>query len=114
MRLAILVQRAALDVLHHEVRAAVLGRAAIEQPRDVGMREAGQDLPLVAEVPQDLLRIHAPSDQLERDLLLKMTVGADSTVDSSHAALRHFFSDVVWPNTLPRPRFGSSCGDQRG
>ena len=40
---------AAVHVLHDEVRKAVARRAAVEQPRDVRMRQAGEDLPLVAE-----------------------------------------------------------------
>ncbi len=38
----VLDRSAALDVLHHEVRASVLGATAIEQPRDAGVVERGQ------------------------------------------------------------------------
>ena len=37
---AVLVDRLPFDVLHHEVRQAVLGRAAVEQARDVRVIEA--------------------------------------------------------------------------
>ena len=47
---AVAVERLALDVLHDEVGQPVVGGAAVEQPGDVGMLEAGQDLPLAAKV----------------------------------------------------------------
>ena len=40
------VDRLAVDVLHHEVGLPVVGRAAVEEPRDVRVLEPGQDLPL--------------------------------------------------------------------
>src|SRR5688572_27560550 len=67
---AILVDRQALDVLHDEIRQAVLSGVAIEQACDVRMIETGEDLPLVAETAQHGFRIHAALDELDRGLLL--------------------------------------------
>src|SRR6187455_740280 len=54
VRIAIIVNGfSALDQFHHEVRQAVFGRAAIEQPSDVRMVQSRENLPFVAEAAQD-------------------------------------------------------------
>ena len=50
--LAIAVERLAVDELHHEVRQPVVGRAAVDEPRDVGVLEAREDLALRAQALQ--------------------------------------------------------------
>ena len=51
------VDRRALHVLHHEVRTPVGSHAAVEQPRDAGVLERGEDLPLLLEAArQDVAR----------------------------------------------------------
>ena len=50
----------ALDVLHDEVGAAVVGGAAVEEPGDVGVVEAGEDLPLVAEAARGSKSVSMP------------------------------------------------------
>jgi hypothetical protein len=54
---AVAVDRDTLDVLHHEVRQAVVGGAAVEQPRDVRVVDGGQDLALGAEATDDVLGV---------------------------------------------------------
>ena len=76
------------------------------------MRQTGQDLTLVPEVAQDEIRIHPPLYEFQRHLLLKMTVGASRPIDRSHPALRDFFSDIVGPDALSRPRFRRGGHDQ--
>ena len=50
-------ERLALDVLHDEVRLAGLGRAAVEEPRDVRVVQRRRDLPLAAEAAErDVVR----------------------------------------------------------
>ena len=66
-----------LDELHDVVRESVVGRAAVEQPRDVGVIEARQDLPLIAEPAQNEIGVHAALDDLDRHLLLEMIVVAN-------------------------------------
>ena len=46
---AVLVDGEAVDVLEDEVGAAIGGDAAIEEARDAGVGEAGEDLALLAE-----------------------------------------------------------------
>ena len=78
--------RPALDVLHHEVGAAVVAYAAVVQPGDVGMLQGGEDLALVAKAAQDLVGVHATLDQLDGDPLLELLVRAVGQVDGAHAA----------------------------
>ena len=107
---AVLVDGLALDELHHVVRQAVVGRAAIEQARDVGMIEAGQDLPLVPESPQDEIGIHAPLDDLDGDLLPEMIVSANSPVHRPHAPAADLFDDAVGPNAPSDGGIGNRPG----
>ncbi len=83
---AVFGNRPALDVLHHEVGAAVVAYAAVVQPGDVGMLQGGEDLALVAEAAQDLVGVHATLDQLDGDPLLELLVRAVGQVDGAHAA----------------------------
>ena len=75
MAVAIGRKRLALDVFHDEVGQAVVGRAAIDQPRDVRMIELRQNLALVAEAAQDVVRIEPALDELDRDFLPVLVVG---------------------------------------
>ena len=52
--IAIAIERLAMHVLHDEVGLAFLGFAGIDQPRDVGVIQAGEDLPLGAEAQAEL------------------------------------------------------------
>ena len=46
---AVSIDGQAIDVLHHEIRCAVVRGPAIDQSRDVGVIEVREDLPLVTE-----------------------------------------------------------------
>ena len=49
----------ALDQLHDEVGPAVVGRAGVEHPGDVGVVHQRQGLPLGLEAGDDLAAVHA-------------------------------------------------------
>src|SRR5436190_22261767 len=74
--IAIFVDRKALDVFHDEIRLAIFGRPAIEQARDVKVIETSENLPLLAEMTEHRVSIHPTFDQLDRNLLLVLLVGA--------------------------------------
>ena len=57
MRVAVLVDGRAFDQLHHEVRNAFVGGAAVQQAGDVGMIEAGKNLALVTEAFENRGRV---------------------------------------------------------
>ena len=65
------------------------------------MIEAGKDLPLVAEPTQHRLRIHAALDELDRDLLLVLPVGAPGEIDRAHAAAADALRDLVVADGRP-------------
>ena len=73
-----------LDVLHHDEGLPVLGRAAVEQPRDVLVLEGRQELTLGHESARgfgaDLVH------QLDRDALLVGLVGPRCEVHGAHSA----------------------------
>ena len=89
-----------VDELHHQVGPAVGSHATVQQPRDVGMVQVGQDLALGAEAAQHLLAVHAPAHQLQRHLLAVLVVGAHGAVDHAHAAGAHPLDDAVGADQL--------------
>ena len=89
------VDRFALDVLHDEVRQTVVGGPTIEETSDVRMVERGEDLTLGAEARQHTIRVHAPPDQLDRDALLILLVGALGEIDGTHAAVCDLVEQMV-------------------
>ena len=94
----ILVNRKTLDVLHHEVGQSILRGPAIEQARDVRMIKPGQNLSFNAEVPQHRVGVHPRFDQLDRNLLLVLLVGALGQVHRPHPAAADFAKHAVWPD----------------
>src|SRR4029434_3729958 len=68
--------RCADNVVHDEVGQTIVGRACIEQPRDIWMIEPGQDLALRSETAQNLSRVGASIQYFDRNLFLKLTISA--------------------------------------
>ena len=52
--IAVLIERLAFDVLHDQVRLAILRLACIDQARDVRMIEARENLPLGTEAHAEI------------------------------------------------------------
>ena len=113
--------RHALDVLQDEVRHALLGRAAVEQPRDVGVLEVREDLPLVPEARDRGAALQLELERLDRDLLVELVVVADGQVDRAHAAASERAHDPIGPEAAagpvvvvarrpPRPRLFDDTG----
>ena len=65
---AVLGDRDPFHQLHDEERAAVGGRAGIEDAGDIGVLHQRQGLALGLEPGQDIPRVHPPLDQLQRHL----------------------------------------------
>ena len=84
MRVAVAVDRLAVDELHGEVRQPRVGDPAVDQPRDARMLEPREDAPLLDEPPQHARR--AVLDQLDRDALLELSVRALAEEHASHPA----------------------------
>ncbi len=84
--IAELIDRHARHQLHCDIRDPVVGRAAIEQARNVGMIETGQDLALVAKSFQQQRDAGAAANQLDRHLLRVEAVSSRRQVDFAHPA----------------------------
>jgi hypothetical protein len=93
--------REPLDVLHREERASVVRRAAIQEPRDVGMLEPGEDLPLAEEAGHGLIRVEAAFQELDRDGLLELTVDARGEIDTPHAAATDLRVEAIGTDAGP-------------
>src|SRR5262249_22512885 len=85
----------AVDVLHDQVRLAQRGAATVEQSRDVGVNEAGEDLALLEESPQDVARGECRPEQLDRDLLLVLTIIARGQIHTAGLALADLAEQLV-------------------
>jgi hypothetical protein len=83
---AVHVDRRAFDVLHHEVRRAVLARAAVEHTRDVRVLELREQAALAAETLQHLRAVEPGAQQLERRALFEVAALAPREVHRAHAA----------------------------
>src|SRR5262249_28234249 len=96
-----------LDVLHDEVGEAVVGGAPVQEPGDVGMVEAGQDLALALEVAYDLRGVGSAAKDLEGDPLVELLVGPQRQVDGAHAPVAQLADQPVGPDAALESRGGS-------
>ena len=100
VRVAVPVERHAVDVLHGEERLAVVGEAAVEQAGDVRVVQAGKDLALALEALDDRPRRGAPSDELEGNPLLELSIRPLGEEDGAHPATAQRPQDAVRPDAL--------------
>ena len=106
MRVAVLRDRHARDVLHHEVRPAVGRGAGVDDARDVRVVHQRQRLALGLEARDDVARVHAELDDLERDGAAN-GLGLLGQIDDAHAA----FAEQLTMRYGPMARQGwSSTG----
>jgi hypothetical protein len=115
---AVAVQRLALDVLHHEVGVAVRRHAAIQQARDIGMGEGGQQLPLVTKAAHEFLAGQVRGHHFQCDGLIELSVVPPCQIDRAHAAaaqqpLRPIGTEAA-PGLLRRKLAGFSSGLRLG
>ena len=103
---AVFDQRLALDVFHDEIGTPVLRQAAVEQARDIRVRQARQDLPLAHEARDHRLAVHAALDELERGTLVELSVRTLDEQDDSHATA----PDLAAHAPVSDHRSGRRCG----
>ena len=90
---AVLGDRDALDQLHDEERAAVLGRPGVEDLGDVRVVHQRQRLPLRLEARHHLPAVHPRLDELDGDQALDR-LGLLGHPDGAHAALADLFQQL--------------------
>jgi hypothetical protein len=116
-RVAVVVQGHPVHVLHGEPGLALRRDPAVEQPGDVGVIQAGEDLPFGEEAAEDLVGVHAALDQLEGDPLLELPVGALGEIDDPHPAAPQLADRAIRPDPLLHPlvlQLEHGPGDERG
>src|SRR6478672_5605839 len=96
--------RCADDVVHDEVGQTIAGRACIEEPRDIWVIEPGQDLAFRSETAQDLSRVGASIQYLDRDLFLKLTISALCQENGAHPPAAKFTDDDIRAHALSAAR----------
>src|SRR5436305_12910264 len=104
--------RLAVDILHYEVRNAVIRRAAVDETGDIGMLESGENAAFVDEPVDDGMGIQAAPYQLHRDLLVKFAVRPLGQVDRAHAALAKLADNTITSDhaaDLGRANYGRGC-----
>src|ERR1700736_1388613 len=73
-------------VLQNQIGTAVVGGAAIQEPCDVDVVQICHNLALVAETLKDLVSAEVRTNELDRDSLAILAVGALGQVHGSHSA----------------------------
>src|SRR6184192_4123986 len=68
------------------------------------MIEPGQDLAFRSEAAQDLSRVGASIQYLDRDLFLKLTIRALCQENCAHPAMAKFTGDDIRAHALPAAR----------
>src|SRR6266550_4049283 len=96
--------RYADNVVHDKVGQTIVGRACIEQPRDIWVIEPGQDLAFRSETVQDLSRVSASIQYLDRDLFLKLTISALCQENCAHPTAAKFTDDDIRAYALSAAR----------
>ncbi len=86
MLIAVLVDRLALDVLHHQIGLAESGHAAIEEPCQGGVLERRENLALRLELGHQPWVRQAEVHDLDGDALMERIVGAVRGVHRRHPA----------------------------
>src|SRR5208283_5100126 len=94
------------DELHHEIRPATPGRAAVQHLGDVGVIHQRQRLAFGFEAGDDLPGVHAQLDDLEGDLA-DDRLALFGHVNHAHAAFGNLFQQLESANDGARTfRYG--------
>ena len=98
----------AFDILHDQVRQALGGCAAIEQPDDVRVVQSRRHLALGAETPQRLLPGHRGVNDFDGDALAVFAIRPLRQVYDSHSTVADFPQHAIGRNA--RRRFQGAIG----
>ncbi len=101
---AVVGDRDTFHVLQRQVRLAFAADSGVEQPCDVGVRQARQDFALAAEAKSQVGIGEAGPQQLERHLPLVQSVGARGQPDHAHAAFAKDGIHAVGSDSLAHRR----------
>src|SRR5436190_20570504 len=96
--------RCADNVVHDEVGQTIVSRSSVEQSRDIWVIEPGQDLAFLSETAQDLSRVGASIQYLDRNLFLKLTVSTLRQKNCAHPTAAKFTGDDIRAHALSAAR----------
>ena len=102
---AVLDDGRAVDVLHDEEGAPVLGGSAAQEAGHVGVVQGGEDLALGPEAFHHPVRVQAPVEDLHGDPLLPLPVVPLRQIDAGGAATAHPAKQSVGTGTGQRDPF---------
>ena len=89
------VDRLAIDIVHHEIRHAVVRAAAIDDAGDRRVIQPRENLSLLAKSSDDLLVYEPGSNDLDCDSLVERVVDPVCQVYRAHPAAANFMQDSV-------------------
>src|SRR5215469_11613204 len=98
--IAVFVDRLTFDQFHHKVGHAFPGRTAVVQTRDVGMIEAGENLPLILKARDDKRGALLGVYEFDRYLTLILIIGPYAAVHRAHSAFSNHGDDLVGTQDL--------------
>lgn len=108
---AVLVQPESFDKLHDKVRQAVLAGAAVEQARDVGVDQRGEDLAFHAEAFEGAGVKPTAFDNFDGDGLVDLAVHAFGAEDGTHAATAEQRAELIGAEAFTVWHNGALAGD---
>src|SRR3954451_4555411 len=95
------IDRASFDILHHQIRLAILSMTGIQKPGDIGLRDGRKYLALVEKTLPQLRVIGGDTQQLHRNLLRDFPIDALGQVYLAHAAAAKKRCQLVWSAASP-------------
>src|SRR5690606_33150577 len=101
------VDRYAVDVLHDEPRATVVGHATVDELRDTAVTERGEDLALLPEAGGDVRNAERAVQHFHGDATLEHAVRALAEVDRAHTADTQDALQAIAADRAPR-----ECADR--
>src|SRR4030088_57413 len=96
--LNVILEREAIDVLHHEVWKAGICRAPIKQSGDIGVLQSCQCLPLAPGAGHDELGVHPRAYELDCHLSGVLIVATVCEENDPHSPGTQLANQPVWPN----------------
>ena len=100
---AIRGERLALDVLHHEVRLSILRDPAVQERRDVRMRQVGENLSFAPEASLRRIARGLCAEQFDGDAFAILVISTRCFVHRAHASHTDEALDIVCANSSAHP-----------
>src|SRR5205823_12783041 len=97
---AVLVNRASVDILENQIRFAPGSHSRIEQFRDVWMGHLAENLSFALEALEPAMRGHREVQEFDRNMSHKPPIIALGKPDTTHAALSNRREQSVGANLL--------------